>query len=73
MKNLKRVKVDFTGFRKYKALSDLIPTFCCELQASYFVIFPAIVEKHIDIQTGAFYSIPYGTYFYINHVKEVKQ
>ena len=63
-----KVKVNLTGWRKYRGYSDLIPTYCCEMTPSYFVEFPSIKEEYFN-QQGELKSINYGTYFHINVVE----
>lgn len=36
------VRVKLEGFRRYKAYSDLVLTYCCSATPCYFVIFPDI-------------------------------
>ena len=68
-----KVKVNITGWKRYKGYSDLIPTYCCELIPSYFVTFPNMPpERYFDMKSGVMKSIPYGTYFHTKDVKIVK-
>jgi hypothetical protein len=36
------VRVNVKGFKRYRGYSDLVPTYCCSSQASYYVVFPSI-------------------------------
>ena len=36
------VRVKVKGFRKLRAFSDLVTTYCCSATPCYFVVFPAI-------------------------------
>jgi hypothetical protein len=36
------VRVKLKGFRKFKAFSDLVVTFCCSATPCYYVVFPSI-------------------------------
>ena len=37
-----RVRVNMSGFRKYRGYSDLIETYCCSATSCYYVVFPSI-------------------------------
>ena len=36
------VRIRIKGFRKFKAFSDLVVTFCCSATPCYYVVFPAM-------------------------------
>jgi hypothetical protein len=39
---MKKVKVNIRGLKRYVGYSDLITTYCCSSQPTYFIKFPAI-------------------------------